>query len=267
VTDADREDPAFAAARDAIAADTAARDRYLAYVHDNADADVRARMIAVAHTLAWLDAAQLHREQARVIADLLAQPVLSAADIALACRLSANRALADEAPGLVEAAGAGRGGLRDAVLACLGEDAARARLLAGLARGDEDSARAAEVYFTARPVQSTADLEALVSAIAGIEASETQVRALDTLARQPLLDGAALQPLVAVFKRTRSVQVQRAVAGVLIRSDRPARAAPGLLATLRAARLRTHDGDDMVEALLRRLGGGYTVARTGGGPG
>jgi hypothetical protein len=146
------------------------------------------------------------------------------------------------------------------VLACIGDADARERMLAGMARGDEDSVRAAEVFLTARPVQSADVLRALVAAIAGIEATEPQVRALHTLARQPRLDGAALEPLVALFTHTRSIDVQRAIAGVLIRSDRPTLAAPGLLHTLRTSRLRSREREDMGDLLIRRLGGYAAVS-------
>jgi hypothetical protein len=262
VTDADRADPAFQQAQADIAADTAARARYLAYVHDDGEADVRARMLGVAHGLGWLDAGELRAEQAGLVADLLARPSLDAAAVALACRLSAHDALGGDAARLAHAA-VPRSAAHTAVQACLGEPVARERILAALAGGDADSVRAAQVYFSARPVQSVDDLRALVDAVAGIEASEAQVRALDTLARQPLLEGRALAPLVGVFTRTRSADVQRAIAGVLIRSDRPDEATSGLVQTLRAARVRTHERDDMVDALLRRLGAGYAVARAG----
>jgi hypothetical protein len=261
VTDADRADPRFAAALADIAADAPARARYLDYVHDNGEPDVRARMLDVAHALGWLDASQLRTERARLVGDLLAQADISAADIALACRLGAHDALSGELPRLAARAGPGANAARGAVLACLGDAAERTRMLAGLARGDQDSVRAAEVYLAARPLQSIGEVHALVDAIAGIEAAEPQVRALHTLARQPLLDGAALEPLVALFARTPSIEVQRAIAGVLIRSDRPQLAAPQLLHTLRATRLRSRDREDMVDLLIRRLDGFAAAAQ------
>lgn len=261
VTDADRADPGFAAALADIAADAPARGRFLDYARVNGEAGVRARMLTVAHALGWLDPLQLRAEQARLVGDLLAQPEISPADIALACRLGAGDALSAQAPGLSEIAVRDATAAHGAVLACLGDGTERARLLAGLARGDPQSVQAAEVYLAARPVQSAADLRALVDAVAGIDDAGAQVRALHTLARQPLLDGEALEPLVALFARTRSVEVQRAIAGVLIRSDRPLLAAPELVHTLRSTRLHPPEREDMVDLLLRRLDG-YSAAQS-----
>jgi hypothetical protein len=49
--------------------------------------------------------------------------------------------------------------------------------------------------------------------------SDAQVRALDTLARLRLDDREILEELARLFPLAKSVNVQRAIAGILIRSD------------------------------------------------
>ncbi len=83
--------------------------------------------------------------------------------------------------------------------------------------------------------------------------SDAQVRALDTLARLRLTDGESLQELTRLFPLARSVHVQRAIAGVLIRADYATLPKPDLVRTLRQHRLKSPDGEDVIDVLIRRL--------------
>ena len=56
-----------------------------------------------------------------------------------------------------------------------------------------------------------------------------------------------------MFPRTKSVNVQRAIAGILIRSDFSTIATPELASALRKTRLKSQDGDDLIDVLIRRL--------------
>ena len=66
-------------------------------------------------------------------------------------------------------------------------------------------------------------------------------------------DRASLDELVGLYPRTRSVGVQRAIAGILLRSDYASMPRAELLQTLRQYRLRSTEGPDTIDVLMRRL--------------
>ena len=82
---------------------------------------------------------------------------------------------------------------------------------------------------------------------------EAQVRALDTLALHRVSDRESLESLTRLFPVARSVGVQRAIAGILIRSDYEAIARPELVRALREKRLKSPDGQDLIDVLIRRM--------------
>ena len=92
-----------------------------------------------------------------------------------------------------------------------------------------------------------------VALVARMPRSEGQVQALDALAGQRVDDPESLQALARLFAVARSVQVQRAIAGVLIRADYRMLARNDLARSLRQSRLRSPDGQDVIDALIRRL--------------
>jgi hypothetical protein len=83
--------------------------------------------------------------------------------------------------------------------------------------------------------------------------SNAQVRALDALADQHLSDPESLEELMRLFPLAESVGVQTAIAGVLIRADYEAIDKPELVRTLRQSRLKSPDGADLIDVLIRRL--------------
>jgi hypothetical protein len=83
--------------------------------------------------------------------------------------------------------------------------------------------------------------------------SDAQVRALDTLARYRLSDRESLEELTRLFPLAKSVNVQRAIAGILIRSDYRTIAGPELARALRQHRLKSPEGEDLIDVLIRRL--------------
>ena len=83
--------------------------------------------------------------------------------------------------------------------------------------------------------------------------TEAQVRALDTLASHRLDDRQSLEALTQLFPVTKSLDVQRAIAGILIRADYHAFAKPELVRTLRQHRLKSSTGQDLIDVLIRRL--------------
>jgi hypothetical protein len=83
--------------------------------------------------------------------------------------------------------------------------------------------------------------------------SEAQVHALDTIARQRVSDRESLSELARLFPVAGSVSAQRAIAGIFIRSDYEAIDKHDLVRVLRQSRLRSPDGEDMIDVLIRRL--------------
>jgi len=79
------------------------------------------------------------------------------------------------------------------------------------------------------------------------------VRALDTLARHRLSDGQSLNELARLFPAAPSIDVQRAIASVLIRGDYQAIAKPEFVHVLAQNRRRSPDGTDIIDILIRRL--------------
>jgi hypothetical protein len=84
-------------------------------------------------------------------------------------------------------------------------------------------------------------------------AAPAQVRALEALARQRMADPQSLQEIARLFPLARSLQVQRAIADILIRSDTKGLERAELARTLRQHRLRSPDGSDVIDMLIRVL--------------
>jgi len=140
-----------------------------------------------------------------------------------------------------------------AALACLGSVDGRVRVLQALAGSIENDVRIAQVYLRHRPIEDVAELRELAVAIGQMTGSESQVRALDTLAQQRVSDPESLDEVARLYPLAKSVNVQRAIAGILIRSDYDALEKPELVRLLREHRLKSPDGNDLIDTLIRRL--------------
>ena len=79
------------------------------------------------------------------------------------------------------------------------------------------------------------------------------MRALETLAKQRLADPQSLQEIARLFPLARSLEVQRAIAGILIRSDTKMLVRADLARSLRQHRMKSPDGNDVIEVLIRLL--------------
>ncbi len=75
----------------------------------------------------------------------------------------------------------------------------------------------------------------------------------NTLAHHRLSDRETLEALTQLFPLAKSIGVQRAIAGILIRADYQQIATPDLLRALREHRLQSPDGRDLIDVLIRRL--------------
>jgi hypothetical protein len=248
-----RDTPAVAKALDDIAHDRSARDRFLDFARHADRPAVRARMLKLARSLGWLSPEGLKDELIAMLAEQLARESVSAADVDLACTLNDAHELDGyldrlrPPPTLADKAG------HSAILACLGSSEARARVLAALAGSDERAVESAQVYLQHRPLTDVTETRAVVNSIVVMTSPAAQIRALDALAGLHLSDRPSLEELVRLFRRTGSADVQTAIAGVLIRADYRALAAPEVVQTLRNYRLQSLPGDDLIDVLIRRL--------------
>lgn len=245
----ERDSPGVAEALERIDGDTDSRTRYLAFARDADEPVTRARMIALASDLGWLSAAQRRDELVALLGDMMARREVSAPNVDLACALNES----GELDGALASAGAGDSAGHSALLACVGDTGARERVLEALASPVDADVQVAQAYLRHRPLSDVNELRVLTQAIARMKAPDAQTRALDALARQYVSDPETVATLRRLFARTRSAPVQNAIAGVLIRADRKALAAPDLLDTLRENRVKTSPGDNMVDALIQRL--------------
>jgi hypothetical protein len=136
-----------------------------------------------------------------------------------------------------------------AVLACLGRHDAHERVVRALVSSDERDVRIAQAYLRNRPVSDTRELRAIAAGIPQ-SGSAAQVRALETLARLNIADREIIEQLAQVFADAKSINVQRAIAEVFLRSDAKALPKAELAALVRRHKLR---GDDLIDQLLRKL--------------
>jgi hypothetical protein len=248
-----RQAPPIAAALAEIARDKSARARYLEFARDADEPAVRARMLELARGLGWLTPAEQRVELMRMFDELLARNAVGSADVDLACSLNKDRELQKELPRLqplpaqVDKVG------NAAVLACLGSAAGHARVLRALTSRSDEDVQIAQIYLRHRPLADASELRIVATGIARMNGSDAQVRALDTLAGHRLSDRESLEELTRLFPLAKSVSVQRAIAGILIRADYQSLARPELARALRQHRLKSPDGQDMIDVLIRRL--------------
>jgi len=245
--------PEVAAALDAIKGDHGTRARFLEFARDADEASVQSRMMALARSLGWLTPAQEQAEFVHMVSDRMARDSLGPTEVDLVCG-----APQESEPGLarqVLATGAARiaNVAHSAVLACLGSTEAHERTVRALTSSRDDEVAVAQVYLRHRPLAGVGELRAVTSGIARMTAPAAQVRALETLAKQRLADPQSLQEIARLFPLARSLDVQRAIAGILIRSDTKMLVRADLARSLRQTRLKSPDGNDVIDLLIRLL--------------
>jgi hypothetical protein len=253
LSESERQAPSFSRALGAITSDAVARDRYLRFAADADLPRIRARMIQLAGTLGWLSPAGQRAELVRMVGDLIARRSVGASEVELICSLNEGRELDQESarlrPSPVQANKAGNA----AALACLGSGEGRARVLRALTSHDDEEVQIAQVYLGHRPITDVGELRVVASGITRMTVSGAQVRALDTLARHRLSDSQSLGELARLYPAAGSVDVQRAIAAVFIRADDSAIAKPDVARVLSQYRLKSPDGNDIIDILIRRL--------------
>jgi len=246
----ERASPQFEHALAEISADDAARERFLAFER-NAEPGERVRMIDLATTLGWLSPDARRGEQLALAREVVSRARLGYADVDLVCAMNADKSLDGNAGALASMVPRDAG--QAAVLACLGNSGAHARVLDALASADEHDVQAAQAYLRYRPLDD-ADLRNVAKRIARMPTSPGQVRALESLALLNITDREVLSDLAEAFVAAKSVNVQRAIAEVFIRSDAEALPKPELASLVREHRIRAPDSPgDLIDVLLRQL--------------
>ena len=253
ITEEERRSPAFQRALAEISADDAARGRYLQFTRQ-AEPGIRARMIALAGTLGWLSIEQQRGERVALVNDVLARPAMGYAEVDLVCGLNKDRDLDSQLSRISAAAPRAEKATHAAAMACLGSSEAKSSVLRALASSNEKDVEAAQVYLRHRPLTDSRDLRSVATEVVRMPSSPAQVRALDTLGRLHISDRQVLSDLARSFATAGSVNVQRAIAEVFIRSDPAALPAREVAAVLREHRLKAPDGrSDLIDVLLQRL--------------
>jgi hypothetical protein len=237
----------------AIEADRRARDRFLEFARDADEAGVESRMLALARTLGWLTAEQEQAEFVHMIADRMVRGTLGRTEIDLVCETHPQGD-----PALVRqllATGAVRSDkvAHSAVLACLGSAEAHERTVRALTSSDGGEVAIAQVYLRHRTLADVGEVRAVASGIGRMADAGAQVRALEALAKQRLADAQSLQEIARLFPLARSLEVQRAIAGILIRADYKVLARADLARSLRQHRLKSPDGRDVIDVLIGLL--------------
>lgn len=252
----ERFEPRTAAAFAAIARDEATRERYLGLARSTSESPARMRMMGFARSIGWLTPSQEHAEFLRMLAERVARDEVGREDIDLAC--TRERDAAGEAALKPLAAGVFKSSkvAPAAALACLGSREAHARVVRAMASADAEDVAVVQNYLRHRPLTEASELRTVASSIGRLPTPVAQVRALEALARQRVSDAESLREIVRLFAQARSLEVQRAVAAILIRSDHRAIGQADLARSLRQHRLKSPDGDDVIDALIRVLQAG-----------
>ena len=253
ITPAPQQPPEVRAALARIEDDHVPRERFLEFARDADEATVQARMLALARALGWLTPAQEQAEFMHMVARRMGRGSLSHTEVDLVCsRPSGGERVDIQRPLLADAARPGDLS-HAAVLACLGDPGAHGRTVQALSSPRDEEVAVAQIYLRHRPLAGVAELRAVTSNIGRMGTGQAQLRALETLARQRLADAQSLQEIADLFPLARSLEVQRAIAGVLIRSDYRLLARADLARTLGRHRLKSPGGSDVIDVLIRLL--------------
>lgn len=250
---AQRGQPVVAAALKGIERDLVTRERYLAFARDADEATVQVRLMALARQLGWLTPQQEEDEFLHMVSHRMAQGGLGPTEVDLVC--TRHRETEPTLARRVLASGAARPqkAAHNAALACLGSAEAHERTLRALTSDNDDDVAIAQVYLRHRPLAELAEVRAVAAGIARMPAAAAQVRAIQTLARQRLADAESLAEIARLFPQARSLAVQRAIAELLIRADTRSLQRAELARSLRQHRLRSPDGQDVIDMLIRLL--------------
>ncbi|HET9578947.1 MAG TPA: hypothetical protein VFP44_14020 [Usitatibacter sp.] len=253
LSDAERQAPDFTQALAELSADEKVRAQYVEAMRRADPPTRRSRMIALGVTLGWFDPAQARAERVALINDMLSRRSMGFAEVDLVCSLDAGHELDGERARIVAPRAAAGYAPHVAALACLGDEQAHDRMLRTLASADAGDVQIAQTYLRNRPVTQTGELRRIAGEIAR-SSGPGQVRAIGAIAQLNISDREVLQQLSQLFAESKSLDVQRALAELFIRSDPKALPRPGLLGILREHRVRHKGGGrDLIDTLIDRL--------------
>lgn len=248
-----RREPGVSSTLERIRGDDAARGSFLEVARDADQASAHTRMMALAQRLGWLSAEEAQAEFVRMVSTRMASGTLGQHEVDHIC--ATVRA---QDPPLAPQVLATRSARSDnvahsAALACLGDRDGHHRALRAITSASDADVAVAQVYLRHRPLVDVAEVRAIAAGIGRMTSAAAQVRALDTLAKQRMVDAQSLQEIARLFPAARSLEVQRAIAGILIRSDYPQLGRTELAHTLRQHRLRSPGGRDVIDFLIDLL--------------
>ncbi len=250
---AEREVPAVAESLQRIATDRDARARYLEFARDADQVAVRARMLDLARDFGWLTDGERSDESVRMLGDTLARDSVTASDVDQVCALNDDHELDAMLFRLPPQGERAERVPQAAILACLGNEQAHARVLQALTSPRDADTEIAQVYLRHRPIGDAGELRAVTASVAHMKGVDAKVRALQSLAGLRLADPETLEVLARLYPVAESPRVQMAIAAVLIRADYDAIDRPEMVQTLRNHRLKGGTGPDTIDALIRRL--------------
>ncbi len=245
--------PEVAAALDRIKNDHATRDRFLEFARDADQASVQTRMMALARSLGWLSPEQEQAEFLQMISTRMARGSLGKHEVDLVCSTAQTPSLGLALKVLATGAVRPTNVAHSAALACLGHAEAHERTVRALTGSNDEEVAVAQVYLRHRPLSGVGEVRAVTSGIGRMTVAAAQVRALETLARQRMADPQSLKEIAELFPQARSLDVQRAIAGILMRSDYRSLGAVDLARSLRQHRIKSPDGSDVIDMLIRLL--------------
>lgn len=245
-------DPLFARLFAAIKDDPKSRARYLEFARDVNPPPLRVRMMKLAHHLGWLSPAEFHGEIMRLVRDMFRAPVVGYAEVDLVCALNLDRQPNQDLDRLNIPVSTVNQVAGIAIENCLGGAGDHAPLIAAAVDRQEVTAQIAGAYFRYHPLTEANEIRALTFMITGLTHKDTQVRALNILARHRVVDRESLQELLRFFPHAKSIEVQRALAEVFIRADLSVIDKPEFTRILSRYRLKSNDGEDMIDFLARK---------------
>jgi hypothetical protein len=210
-------------------------------------------MIALATTLGWLSPEERLAEIFGMINELLARPSVGFGEVEAICSLNATRELDGELSRVRIPSARAASSAVSAGLACLGDDAARGRVLAALTSADDRDVQVAQVYLRHRPAHEAHELRVMARDIGRMPGTAAHVRALDTFGRLRIADREIVDELTRSFAAATSLDVQKAIAEVFLRADMEAIGRSELAGELRRHRLVSRGGEDLIDVLIRRL--------------
>lgn len=252
LTDAEKAAPDFANALAPIAADQKARANFLRLAHDADQIPVRMRMLKVARRLNWLSDQSLREESFKVINELIAKGQVEPRAADLVCALNHELGLHLERY-LLELFTSEKNLVgQKTIAACVGAPEGYGEMLALLTHADPRVVEYAQVYFRHNEMRP-ADVIGLIERIRASTPASTQVMTLETIGKLYVSDTAVLHGLLAYFTKTNSLEVQQAIAGVLIRARYDHIDKRVFANTLSQRRIRSSGGRDAIDFAIRRL--------------